>query len=137
VAHRHSDQDYLDQTQAARQTREWTISQRFRKFIEHLFAEAKELMGLRRARRRGIEQVQVQCLMTATVQNIKRIVKAIEKGNPGRLGTASAGVGGIIRTCVALLRYLQIQMGFPFPIRLSSLRSSTKLTPWRFAPASV
>ena len=39
------------------------------------FREAKEPMGLSRARRRGLEQVQEQCLMTAMAQNIKRIVK--------------------------------------------------------------
>lgn len=82
VAHRHWDQDYLDQAEEARQTPGWLISQRFRKHIEHLFAEAKELMGLRRARRRGIEQVREQCLMTALVQNIKRIVKFLQNGIP-------------------------------------------------------
>ncbi len=46
-----------------------------RRRIERLFGEAKEQMGLRRARRRGLEQVQEQCLMTAMAQNIKRIVK--------------------------------------------------------------
>ena len=46
-----------------------------RKRIERLFGEAKEQMGLRRARRRGLEQVREQCLMTAMAQNIKRIVK--------------------------------------------------------------
>ncbi|MDD5704033.1 MAG: transposase, partial [Dehalococcoidales bacterium] len=59
------------------------ISQRLRKRIEHLFAEAKELMGLRRARRRGIAQVLEQCLMTAMVQNIKCIVKAIDRSQNG------------------------------------------------------
>jgi transposase len=103
VAHRHWDQDYLDQAQAVRQTQEWKISQRFRKFIEHLFAEAKELMGLRHARRRGTEQIREQCLMTATVQNIKRIVKALEKGHPGWQGVISKRSGNIIRTFVALL----------------------------------
>ena len=46
-----------------------------RRHIERLFGEAKEQMGLRRARRCGLEQVQEQCLMTAMAQNIKRIVK--------------------------------------------------------------
>lgn len=126
VAHRHWDQEYLDQAQVVRQTQEWKISQRFRKFIEHLFAEAKELMGLRRARRRGIEQVREQCLMTATVQNIKRIVKALENGNPGRLGTASEGGVGIIRTCVALLRRLNLRQSILLPILPPSQRCSIK-----------
>ena len=46
-----------------------------RRRVERLFGEAKEQRGLRRARRRGLEQVQEQCLMTAMAQNIKRIVK--------------------------------------------------------------
>ena len=43
--------------------------------IGSLIGEAKEQMGLRRASRRELEQVQEQCLMTAMAQNIKRIVK--------------------------------------------------------------
>lgn len=77
VAHRHWDQDYLDQAAAARHTLGYRLSQRCRKRIEHLFAEAKEQMGLRRARRRGWANVTEQCLLTAMVQNIKRIVAAL------------------------------------------------------------
>lgn len=132
VAHRHWDQDYLDQAQAARQTQEWRISQRFRKFIEHLFAEAKELMGLRRARRRGIEQVREQCLLTATVQNIKRIVKALENGNPGRLGTASDGSIGIIQIFITFLRCLKLRIAIGQPIPLLLRRCSIKCAAWQF-----
>jgi len=53
VVHRHWDQEALAQAAAARQTDGYRVSQRCRKRIEHLFAEAKEQMGLRRARRRG------------------------------------------------------------------------------------
>jgi IS5 family transposase len=74
VAHRHWDQDYLNRAEAARHTPGYRLSQRCRKRIEHLFAEAKEQMGLRRARRRGWANVTEQCLLTAMVQNIKRIV---------------------------------------------------------------
>lgn len=41
--------------------------------IEGLFAEAKLYHGLRRARYRGLAKVSIQALMTATVQNIKRV----------------------------------------------------------------
>ena len=47
-----------------------------RKRIEHLFGEAKEQMGLRRAHRRGVKNLEEQCLMTAMAQNIKRIISA-------------------------------------------------------------
>jgi len=77
VAHRHGDQDYLDRAEAARARLGYRLSQRCRKRIEHLFAEAKEQMGLRRARRREWGNVTEQCLMTALVQNIKRIVAAL------------------------------------------------------------
>ncbi len=62
-----------------RQTEAYRLSMRCRKQIEHLFGEAKEQMGLRRARLRGKANVLEQCLMTATAQNIKRLVKALER----------------------------------------------------------
>jgi IS5 family transposase len=117
VAHRHWDQDYLEQAQAARQTQSWKISQRFRKFIEHLFDEAKKLMGLRRARRRGLEQVREQCLVTATVQNIKRIVKALERGSP----RPRAAFGNI--RCPA-----RISVAFPYSLRPQTI-IQTALSP--------
>ena len=81
VVHRHWDREALAQAAAARQTDGYRVSQRCRKRIEHLFAEAKEQMGLRRARRRGRAQVLEQCLLTALVQNIKRILAA-RSGRP-------------------------------------------------------
>ena len=74
VTHRHWDQDYLEVTAAERERAGYRWSQRCRKKIEHLFAEAKEQMGLRRARRRGRRNVTEQCLLTALALNIKRIV---------------------------------------------------------------
>lgn len=69
----------------ARALREWAkskarsagyaISQRFRKQIEELFGEGKDLMGLRRMRLRGFDRVQEQPLLTALAQNLKRLVK--------------------------------------------------------------
>lgn len=81
VVHRHWDREALAQAAAVRQSVGYRLSQRCRKRIEHLFAEAKEQMGLRRARRRGRAQVLEQCLLTALVQNIKRIVAAVS-GRP-------------------------------------------------------
>jgi IS5 family transposase len=69
----------------ARALREWAkrksrsagyaVSQRFRKQIEELFGEGKDLMGLRRMRLRGLDRVREQPLMTALAQNLKRLVK--------------------------------------------------------------
>ena len=89
VAHRHWDQDYLDRAQLARVTPGYRWSQRCRKRIEHLFAEAKEQMGLRRARRRGWANVTEQCLLTALAQNLKRIVAAL----PALPSAAATAIG--------------------------------------------
>jgi IS5 family transposase len=62
---------------AKRKTRSqgYALSQRFRKQIEELFGEGRELMGLRRMRLRTFERVQEQPLLTALAQNLKRLVK--------------------------------------------------------------
>lgn len=49
---------------------------------ETVFGEAKERHGLRRAKFMGLEHVKEQCLLTATVQNIKRMVKALTRREP-------------------------------------------------------
>ena len=74
VIHRHLDKDYLDYAEQLRATANYRISQRYRKKVEMLFGEAKEFMGLRRARRRRRQNLLEQCLLTAAVQNMKRIV---------------------------------------------------------------
>lgn len=56
------------------QTPEYKLSQKLRKRVEHIFAEAKNWHGLERARGRGIQAMQQQACLTATVQNIKRLV---------------------------------------------------------------
>jgi transposase len=84
VAHRHLDQDYLDYAEQLRQTDDYRKSQRCRKRVEMLFGEAKEFMGLGRARRRRHSNVREQCLATAAVQNIKRIIKAMESRKPDK-----------------------------------------------------
>ena len=76
ATHRHWDQDYLEVAASQRGQPGYQWSQRCRKKIEHLFAEAKEQMGLRRARRRGWRNVTEQCLLTALALNLKRIVAA-------------------------------------------------------------
>jgi transposase len=47
--------------------------------IERSFADAKELHGLRYCRLRGLANVQEQALMTATVQNMKKIALHLAK----------------------------------------------------------
>jgi hypothetical protein len=43
--------------------------------IEGIFAEAKQLHGLSKARYRGVEKVQIQAYMVYSVQNVKRLIK--------------------------------------------------------------
>ena len=47
--------------------------------IERSFAESKELHGLRYCRMRGNERVSEQCLLTAAVQNMKKIANILWK----------------------------------------------------------
>ena len=82
VVHRHLDKDFLDYAAELRDTNGYRISQRCRKKVEMLFGEAKEFMGLRYARRRGYKNLMEQCLITATVQNIKRIIQVFEEKTP-------------------------------------------------------
>ena len=53
----HIDQEALDWAEELRDSSEYKISQIMRRRIERLFGEAKEQMGLRRARRRGLEHM--------------------------------------------------------------------------------
>lgn len=50
--------------------------------VEHSFAEAKELHGLGRARGRGLLAMQTQALLTATVQNLKRLANWRRRAAP-------------------------------------------------------
>lgn len=48
--------------------------------IEGIFAESKQWHGLRRAWRRGLVNVKVQCLLVAAVLNLKRLAAAVPTG---------------------------------------------------------
>ena len=79
----------INKAKALNKTWEYRISQRMRKRIEELFGEAKEFMGLRSARFRGLRFVREQVLMTATAQNIKRMVKLLSRAGPTSAGMAA------------------------------------------------
>ncbi len=102
VAHRHWDQEYLDRAQVARATPGYRWSQHCRKRIEHLFAEAKEQMGLRRARRRGWANVTEQCLLTALAQNLKRIVALLPPLPPAAATAVGRALVQFLRSILAL-----------------------------------
>ena len=62
-------------TRVAAQTRQGKQAQRQRTRLEHLFGEAKEHHGLGRAQGRGLVRVDQQVKLTATVQNLKRLLR--------------------------------------------------------------
>lgn len=60
------------------------LTYRARTRVERIWAEAKEHHGLDRARDIGLEMVNIQALLTATVQNLRRLGKVMAKsGSPG------------------------------------------------------
>ena len=60
-------------------TRGYQISWKLRHRIEHLFGEAKQSHGLRNARYRGLVKMNEQATLTAIAQNLKRLVKFLDK----------------------------------------------------------
>jgi transposase len=76
-------------------TRGYRVSRSLRTRSEHIFAEAKTLHGMDRARVRGEARVQIQATLTGAVQNLKRLAayrgrrrpagaQAVPNGAPGR-----------------------------------------------------
>jgi hypothetical protein len=53
------------------------IYKRRKETIERSFADSKQLHGLRYCHMRGLENVQEQCLLTAAVQNMKKIARVL------------------------------------------------------------
>jgi len=54
-----------------------SIYRRRKETIERSFADSKQLHGLRYCHMRGLENVQEQCLLTAAVQNMKKIARLL------------------------------------------------------------
>lgn len=61
------------------------VKRRRSETVERSFADAKQLHGYRYARFRGKNKVEEQCLMTALVQNIKKLAKLSEYFDPNNL----------------------------------------------------
>jgi hypothetical protein len=57
-------------------TPEFAHAQRQRKKVEALFAELKNLIGLRRLRLRRLRFVREQFFLAAAAQNVKRLVRS-------------------------------------------------------------
>jgi len=82
-------------------TTDYKLSQKLRKRVEHIFAEAKVCHGLGRARCRGLRAVQQQLTLTAVVQNMKRLARFMHKTvqNAGVMNT-KPGPGLLIHTII-------------------------------------
>jgi len=87
--------------------------QRMRKRIEELFGEAKEFMGLRRAKFRRMKFVKEQVLMTAAAQNIKRIVKLLSgKGSKAPAMAVQKPLSlSFVKGLLKILAWLPLEFG--------------------------
>ncbi len=80
ILRRHIWEDYRDKMYRFTRTELGkAIYARRKETIERSFADAKELHGLRYCRYRGIDGVTEQCLLTAAVQNMKKIAMALDR----------------------------------------------------------
>ena len=64
-----------DYTRSLMETEAYALSRSQRKKIERLFAEVKRILALTRLRLRGLTGAKDEFLLTATVQNLKRLAK--------------------------------------------------------------
>src|SRR5215210_1111199 len=87
---RHVEEEYVDRVKSYRGTFPYEKALRKRRvWVEPLFGEAKDWHGLRRFRLRRLEKVNIEALLIASVQNIKRLVAARGRG-PRKLAQAAA-----------------------------------------------
>jgi hypothetical protein len=72
---------YVDRVESYRGSFAYKKALRERRiWVELLFGEAKDWHGLRRFRLRRLEKVNIEALLIASGQNIKRLVAARERG---------------------------------------------------------
>ncbi|MBV8830302.1 MAG: IS1182 family transposase [Acidobacteriaceae bacterium] len=87
---RHRDERYVDRVKSYRGTFPYEKALRKRRvWVEPLFAEAKDWHGLRRFRLRRLEKVNIEALLIASGQNVKRLVVARDRG-PRKLAQVAA-----------------------------------------------
>lgn len=90
--------------------------------IEHGFAEAKECHGLDRARSRGLPKMHWQALLTATVQNLKRLAKFARRRQPPRataLGACQNQVAQAVSRLYPALAFLFSSLRLRVPPKLA------------------
>jgi hypothetical protein len=87
------DEAYLERVRGYHATEPYAKAMRKRQvWIEPLFAEAKDWHGLRRFRLRGLDNVNVEGLLVAAGQNLKRFLQTSPRvpGSSAELMTRSA-----------------------------------------------
>ena len=90
VVRRSFDEEFLERVRAYRETEPYRKALRKRKvWVEPLFGEAKEWHGMRRFRLRTLRGVNIEALMIAAGQNIKRLLTFRGRG-PRHLAQAAA-----------------------------------------------
>jgi hypothetical protein len=77
--------------------------QRARTRVEHTFAEAKGCHGLDRARGRGLLAVHTQALLTAIVQNVKRLAAWRRRSAPKAVASPFSSLAMCLSTALSLL----------------------------------
>jgi transposase len=86
--------EYLERVQGYQGTAAFKQAMRKRSiWVEGLFAEAKGWHGLQRFRLRGLVNVNIQALLVAAGQNLKRLLQATGWGRRGFPGAALAPLG--------------------------------------------
>lgn len=81
IVHRSFHADYLEKVRGYHATEAYQKAMRKRQvWVEPLFAEAKGWHGLRRFRLRGLDNVNIEGLLIAAGQNLKRFLAATEWG---------------------------------------------------------
>jgi hypothetical protein len=71
--------------------------------LEGLFGEAKRCHGLRRAKQRGVEKVEIQALLTAAALNIKRLLKGLENATGGAKSRLASGLSNLAGSLLGTL----------------------------------
>jgi hypothetical protein len=91
VLYRAFDEDFYDRVRSYRGTFAYEKALRKRSvWVEPLFAEAKDWHGMRRFRLRRLEKVNIEALLIATGQNVKRLLAFFGGRRPKRLAQAAA-----------------------------------------------
>ena len=90
TVYRPRDEDYYDRVRAYRGTHPYEKALRKRAvWVEPLFAEAKDWHGMRRFRLRRLEKVNMEALLIASGQNVKRLLAFGSRGPKKRAQVAA------------------------------------------------